>query len=251
MFVLIRKGASAQRRVRYENILSHRSYASTSSLASQQDVCYRLLKYGEVSKRSNVKKNDNAEDFMIINSSSSSRTILQANLKPQHPSRSEASLTDYMVSDAARNASMSLLRSTMNSSSAPYRSFSSIPLEMVISNYPAYQRAYFSSSSKFSTSTKIPTPKSSPPEPAQSALANLKNFDVKVLGEKGLGMTVSALKTILLVLLKTPGNIFYYLTHAKERKEKIQGIRAIIKHEIDHYWMGSKVRFYLIISWPR
>jgi hypothetical protein len=234
MFALIRRGASGQRRVRYENILSHRSYASTSSLASQQDVCYRLLEDGEASKRSDVQQKYNV--------SSSSRTILQENFLPQHPSRSEASLTDFMVSDAARNASVSLLRSTMNSSSATYRSLSSIPLEMVVSNYPAHQRAYFSSSSKFSTSTKIPTPKSSPPEPTQSTLASLKNFDAKALGEKALGMTVAALKTILSMLLKTPGNIFYYLTHSKERKEKIQEIRAMVKHEIDHYWMGSKVR---------
>jgi hypothetical protein len=243
MFVLIRRGASAQRRVRYENILSHRSYASTSSFASQQDVSYRLLEDGEASKRCNVQRNDNVKDFMSLNlsSPSSSKTISQANLKPQYPSRSEASLTDFMVSDAARNASVSLLRSTMNSSSAPYRSLSSIPLEMVVSNYPAYQRAYFSSSSKFPSKPRIPTPKSSPHEPEKSAMT-LKNFDIKVLGEKGLGMTVSALKTILSVLLRTPGNIFYYTTHAKERKEKIQEIRAMIKHEIDHYWMGSKVR---------
>lgn len=243
--MLIRRGASAQRRVRYENILSHRSYSSTSSLASQQAVCYRLLKDGEASKVSNVQQDDNVEVFMSLNlsSPSSSKTILQANLKPQyHPSRSEASLTDFMVSDAARNASVSLLRSTINSSSAPYRSLSSIPLEMVVSNYPAYQRAYFSSSSKFPSKPKIPTPKSSPHEPEKSAMTNLKNFDPKAIGEKGLSMTVSALKTILSVLLKTPGNIFYYTTHAKERKEKIQEIRAMIKHEIDHYWMGSKVR---------
>lgn len=113
---------------------------------------------------------------------------------------------------------------------------------MVVSNYPAYQRAYFSSSSKFPRKPRIPTPKSSLPEAEKSTLTNLKNFDIKVLGEKGLGMTVSALKTILSVLLRTPGNIFYYTTHGKERKEKVQEIRAMIKHEIDHYWMGSKVR---------
>lgn len=240
MFVLIRRGASAQRRVRYENILSHRSYASTSSLAIQiqDNGRSRLLKDGESSKRSND---------LSLSSRTTSWQEANNNSKPQpqqYPSRSEASFTDFMVSDAARRASVSLLRSTMNSSSAPYRSLSSIPFEMVVSNYPSYQRAYFSSSTKFSTSAKIPTPKSSPQEPAQSALTNLKNFDVKALGEKGLNMSVSAIKTILSVLLKTPGNIFYYLTHAKERKDKIKEIRAMAKHEFDHYLMGSKVRLF-------
>lgn len=88
--------------------------------------------------------------------------------------------------------------------------------------------------------TDIPIPASAPPVQS-NPLERLKKETPKGLIRKGLDLTISLFRTVITFLLKMPGNIFYFITHPKERQESIDGLRNTIKHEIDHYWNGTKL----------
>ena len=93
--------------------------------------------------------------------------------------------------------------------------------------------------SDYSTPAKIPTPKSSP---TLSTSSNpLASIDSKVVLKGIVEVTWSATKTVSKFIIRSPGNIIFFITHQKERKEKITGIKEAVKKEIDHYWVGSKV----------
>lgn len=109
-----------------------------------------------------------------------------------------------------------------------------------ISHRPA--KRYFSSeqsspNSQYKTSAKIPTPKSAP----NTSMFSLANFDPQALLKRVLSATWSITKIVLTFLVKLPMNMFFYLTHPKERREKIQEIKGHAQKEFDHYWTGSKV----------
>lgn len=91
------------------------------------------------------------------------------------------------------------------------------------------------SGSKYKTSAKIPTPKSSP------STSPFGSIDPQALIQSGVDMTWWFVKSFVTFFIKLPGNTVFYLTHPKERREYIQGIRDIIRKEVDHYWTGSKV----------
>jgi hypothetical protein len=102
-------------------------------------------------------------------------------------------------------------------------------------------RALLSTSSSSSTSThaKIPTPKSSP---TLSTSSNpLASIDPKAILKKTTDLTWYATKTVSKFTIRLPGNTYFFITHPKERREKITGIKEAVKKEIDHYWVGSKV----------
>lgn len=88
--------------------------------------------------------------------------------------------------------------------------------------------------------TDIPIPASSPPVQA-NPLETLKKTTPKGLIRKGLDLTIHVFQTIINFLLKLPGNTYYYITHPKERQEAIEGLGKSIKHEVDHYWNGTKL----------
>jgi len=56
---------------------------------------------------------------------------------------------------------------------------------------------------------------------------------------------VSASKAIVSFLAKRPGVLWFYLTHPKEFKDKLIEIKEAAKKEARHYWMGTKVSFYI------
>mmetsp|Transcript_25950 Transcript_25950/g.29140 ORF Transcript_25950/g.29140 Transcript_25950/m.29140 type:complete len:914 (-) Transcript_25950:80-2821(-) len=93
--------------------------------------------------------------------------------------------------------------------------------------------------SDYSTPAKIPTPKSSP---TLSTSSNpLASIDSKAVLKGIVDVTWSATKTVSKFIIRSPGNIVFFITHPKERKEKITGIKEAVKKEIDHYWVGSKL----------
>jgi hypothetical protein len=115
------------------------------------------------------------------------------------------------------------------------------PQSNVISHRPA--KRYFSSepgspNSQYKTSAKIPTPKSAP----NNSMFSFASFDPQALLKGLLTTTWSITKTVLTFLVKFPMNVIFYLTHPKDRREKIQEIKGHAKKEFDHYWTGSKVR---------
>lgn len=54
-------------------------------------------------------------------------------------------------------------------------------------------------------------------------------------------MANRALRATISMILKSPGIIWFYLTHPKELRLKVAGWKEIAIKEANHYWMGSKL----------
>jgi LETM1-like protein len=87
--------------------------------------------------------------------------------------------------------------------------------------------------------TQIPTPSSLPP--TNNPLDSLKKATPKGIIQKGLHMTLSVFTTIIGFLIKIPPSTYYYVTHPVERKDAMDKLWKTIKHEVHHYWVGTKL----------
>jgi len=81
---------------------------------------------------------------------------------------------------------------------------------------------------------------------AMAAATPTKNPTALVKKEKGMSekaqaMLTSAIKSLASFLAKTPGVLWFYLTHPKEFKEKLLELKDMAKKEAHHYYMGSKL----------
>jgi LETM1 and EF-hand domain-containing protein 1 len=54
---------------------------------------------------------------------------------------------------------------------------------------------------------------------------------------------VAASKAIVSFLIKLPGWTFYYITHPTELRKALYNLWEAIKHEANHYWMGTKLLY--------
>jgi len=86
--------------------------------------------------------------------------------------------------------------------------------------------------------SKIPTPSSAPPV-QDNPLAHLPA--PKSLVRKGLDMLSWLARATLTFVVKLPGNIVFYAWNSTERKALLTQIQDTIKHEINHYWVGTKL----------
>jgi hypothetical protein len=89
--------------------------------------------------------------------------------------------------------------------------------------------------------TRVPTPPSSP-HVDTNPLKRLASTDPKSVVRKGLDMTVSTFSTILRFLFRLPGNLFYYGTNPAVTRQKWADMKHLIREEVNHYWVGTKVR---------
>jgi len=126
-------------------------------------------------------------------------------------------------------------RAFMTTSTQPSTSSSSSPP----SSSQSPEKSTRKKISDYSTPAKIPTPKSSP---TLSTSSNpLASIDSKAVLKGIVDVTWSTTKTVSKFIIRSPGNIVFFITHPKERREKINGIKEWVKKEIDHYWVGSKL----------
>lgn len=88
--------------------------------------------------------------------------------------------------------------------------------------------------------TKVPTPPS-PPEQKNALVSALKTSPT-VMVQKAAKMTFSIVKTVLGFFIRLPGNLWFYITHPVDRKERIASLKQAAKDEVHHYWVGTKVR---------
>ncbi len=86
-----------------------------------------------------------------------------------------------------------------------------------------------SSSSSASSKTPATPKKSSSVVPNPSA------------SDKAQEMVSSAIKSLTSMIAKTPGILWFYMTHPKEFKEKMIELKEAAKKEAHHYYMGSKL----------
>jgi len=70
---------------------------------------------------------------------------------------------------------------------------------------------------------------------------SFSSFDPNALVKGMLDTTLYITRIVLSFLVKLPMNLIFYVTHPKERKEKIQELKGHAKKEFDHYWTGSKL----------
>ena len=111
----------------------------------------------------------------------------------------------------------------------------------VASPFRDHQIVFFSSKpSRTIGTTKIPTPESSPPQ--SNPLETLRKTTTKSIVRKGLDLTISIFRTVVTFLVRLPGNIFYYITHPEERRNRIAELKQLARDEAHHYWVGTKVR---------
>ena len=117
-----------------------------------------------------------------------------------------------------------------------------------LKGHPAASRKFLStdSQSQYKTSARIPTPQSSP----NSSMLSFSSFDPKAIINGVLETSWNFTKIFLTFLVKLPMNLYFYLTHPTQRREKIQEIKGHAKKEFDHYWTGTKVGLQLVaLNW--
>lgn len=61
------------------------------------------------------------------------------------------------------------------------------------------------------------------------------------VSDKSQAMVTSAIKSLVSLIAKTPGILWFYMTHPKEFKEKMVELKEAAKKEAHHYYMGSKL----------
>lgn len=107
----------------------------------------------------------------------------------------------------------------------------------------------FSTSSQSSTTTEEQTKKqqvspstNSPTKSASSVLHRTKSVEKeKSITVRAQEMVKSAISSLVSMLLKTPGILWFYITHPKEFRNKLSELKDHAKKEIHHYYMGSKL----------
>lgn len=90
------------------------------------------------------------------------------------------------------------------------------------------------------------TEKKKPKAPREMAVHHATATDafvslVKSVPEKTRELIVVAAKALASILAKTPGVMWYYLTHPLEFRDKLVELKEAAKKEAHHYWMGSKL----------
>lgn len=81
---------------------------------------------------------------------------------------------------------------------------------------------------------------SSPPPPKTDLVASTEKTEPSIV-KKATDATLSALKAIFTMLAKTPGVLWFYLTHPADFKNKLGELKEAAIKEAHHYWMGSKL----------
>lgn len=96
------------------------------------------------------------------------------------------------------------------------------------------QARYFSSTPDSNNSDK-PKPKAKFPDE--------QPFHVKAKNalDKSQMLALNAIKSLVSMIAKTPGVMYYYTTHPTEFKEKLTELKELAKKEAHHYYMGSKL----------
>ncbi len=185
------------------------------------------------------------KDESSSSSSSSESSLLLAARLPM------SSLTKRGYSFHALNqhsdSSLMLPPIRMSSYHGSHRNRSNGRWESKIRYNPQYESRVFFSSTPSSENeskrsqrlkkAKIPIPKSAP----NTSTNPLAAIDLSKIAKGTYDMTVWITKSTVRFVVHLPGNLVFFATHPKERREKIAGLKESIRKEVDHYWVGIKV----------
>lgn len=90
-----------------------------------------------------------------------------------------------------------------------------------------------------SASKAAPKPDSSE-EVKATKTATLEKKESTIV-KKAKDATMWAIKALVSLLAKTPGVLWFYLTHPTEFRKKLVELKEMAVKEAHHYWLGSKV----------
>lgn len=88
--------------------------------------------------------------------------------------------------------------------------------------------------------TRIPTPPSSPPQDP-NPLEQLRQTTPKGILHKGMDLTVSLFRMAVGMVLRLPGNVWFYITHPDELRQAWAHVKQAAQDEVHHYWVGFKL----------
>ena len=94
--------------------------------------------------------------------------------------------------------------------------------------------------------SKIPTPESGESQRSMKPEDVLNEINKKSKTVV-LPAIVSASKAVMMFLLRLPFNTIYYMIHPAKAREKWDDMKQFIKEEVDHYWVGTKVKWSCLI----
>lgn len=80
-------------------------------------------------------------------------------------------------------------------------------------------------------------------KPDTSDASKFKSIEKKdsSMTKKAQDAVVWAIKSVVNLLAKTPGVLWFYMTHPSEFRKKLTELKEMAIKEAHHYWMGSKV----------
>ena len=107
-------------------------------------------------------------------------------------------------------------------------------------------KAVSAADAKLNDSSKTSTERKKPKAPKEMAVQHATATDsfvslVKSVPDKTKDLLLAAAKAISSLLAKTPGILWYYITHPLEFRDKLIELKEAAKKEAHHYWMGSKL----------
>lgn len=131
---------------------------------------------------------------------------------------------------------------TLSSAHLHPRYFSSEKSDKKTLDVPAASNAATSSADsddkKESDEKKEPAATTTTTTPTSSSLSTSTE---KSIVRKVSDATIWAFKALFTLLAKTPGILWFYLTHPKDLKKKLVEVKEELKHMANHFWMGSKL----------
>lgn len=107
-------------------------------------------------------------------------------------------------------------------------------------------KAVSAADTKLNGSSKTSTERKKPKAPKEMVVQHATATDsfvslVKSVPDKTKDLLLAAAKAISSLLAKTPGVLWYYITHPLEFRDKLIELKEAAKKEAHHYWMGSKL----------
>ena len=107
-------------------------------------------------------------------------------------------------------------------------------------------KAVSAADAKLNDSSKTSTERKKPKAPKEMVVQHATATDafvsfVKSVPDKTKDLLLAAAKAMASLLAKTPGVLWYYITHPLEFRDKLIELKEAAKKEAHHYWMGSKL----------
>lgn len=104
-------------------------------------------------------------------------------------------------------------------------------------------QAYFSTDSSSGDKIKVPTPTQQ-----FSTLTTGEDGKKETMAQRAKSAVVSTTKVVWQFTYQLPGNVWFFLTHPAELRQRMSDIQEMVRKEAHHYWMGTKLLWADIVT---